>query len=166
MAVRDLNLPDVEADRDGRQSDLAFDLWRGAARMLRDLGFACVPEVTLKSGRRADLLAIGSRGEIWIIEVKSSLADFRADAKWHDYLDDCDAFAFCVGDSFPQAVLPEEIGLIVADRYGAAILREPVMHKLSSARRRSITTLVARTTAQRLHALIDPTTQPFGAASQ
>lgn len=80
--------------KDGRQSDTALKVWRGTARLLRQLNFASLAEVTLASSRRADLIALGPKHEIWIVEVKSSIADFRADSKWPDYREHCDRL-FC-----------------------------------------------------------------------
>ena len=84
---------------------------------------AIVSEVTLANGRRADVAAIGPNGEIWIVEIKSSLVDFQTDQKWPEYRDFCDRFFFAVGPQFPQQVLPAEAGLIIADRYGGEIAR-------------------------------------------
>ena len=97
---------------------------RGAGRLLTALGYAPLAEVTLPNGRRADLMALGRRGEIFIVEVKSSLEDFRTDLKWREYQPYCDAFAFAVAPEFPREILPEEPGLIVADAFGGAVLRE------------------------------------------
>ena len=96
---------------------------RGAARLLSALGYAPLAEVTLPNGRRADLMALGPKGEIFIVEVKSGVEDFRVDLKWPEYLPYCDAFAFAVSPEFPREILPEEPGLIVADGFGGAILR-------------------------------------------
>lgn len=151
-----VQLPNLTARRDGRQSDTAFDLWRGAARLLRSHGFACLAEVTLRNGRRADLMGLGPKSAISIVEVKSSVADFRADDKWHEYRDFCDAFYFCVGSDFPLELLPEDEGLIVADRYGAAILKPPIHSPLSTASRKALVVSFADVAARRLHDLIDP----------
>ena len=86
---------------DGRQSETALKVWRGAARLLRQLDFACLPEVTLASARRADLLALGPKHELWIVEVKSSIADFRADTKWPDYRLHCDRLFFATHPDVP-----------------------------------------------------------------
>src|SRR5215472_3455670 len=96
---------------------------RGAGRLLADLGYAPLLEVGLPNGRRADIMALGPRGEIAIAEVKSGLEDFRTDRKWGDYLPFCDAFYFAVAPEFPREVLPGEPGLIVADSFGGAVVR-------------------------------------------
>lgn len=141
---------------DGRQSEAALNIRRGAARCLLAHGFAHATEVTLATWRRADILAIHENGEIWIVEIKSSLADFRADQKWRDYRADCDKLYFAVSPEFPREVLPEDAGLIVADRYGGEILRSAPEHKLPAARRKQVTARFARISALRLHALADP----------
>ena len=108
---------------------------RGAARLLIALGYAPLTEVTLPNGRRADLMALGPKGEIFIVEVKSGVEDFRVDVKWPEYLPYCDAFAFAVAPEFPREILPGEPGLIVADGFGGAILREAPVAPLVGARR-------------------------------
>lgn len=125
-------------------------LTRGAARMLFELGYASLTEFTLKSGRRADLIGLDAKGTIALIEVKSSLEDFRSDNKWPEYLDYCDRFYFAVPEFFPQEILPEDMGLMVADPFGAAVLREAPVMPLNAARRRSILLKFAHTAARRL----------------
>jgi hypothetical protein len=122
---------------------------RGAARFLVALGYAPLAEVALPNGRRADLMAIGRKGEILIVEVKSSVEDFRTDQKWHEYQPYCDAFAFAVAPEFPREILPEEPGLIVADGFGGAILREAPVIQLVGARRKALTLAFARLAALR-----------------
>jgi hypothetical protein len=122
---------------------------RGAARLLADLGYAPLAEVTLPNGRRADLMALGTKGQIFIVEVKSSLEDFRTDQKWWEYRPYCDAFAFAVGPDFPRHVLPDEPGLIVADGFGGALLREAPLEPLAGARRKALTLAFARLAALR-----------------
>ena len=122
---------------------------RGVARLLTALGYAPLAEVTLPNGRRADLMALGRKGEFFIVEVKSSLEDFRTDQKWGEYLPYCDAFAFAVAPEFPREVLPEEPGLIVADGFGGAVLREPPMAPLAGSRRKALTIAFARLAALR-----------------
>lgn len=141
---------------DGRQSETALKVWRGTARLLRRHNFACLPEVTLASGRRADLLALGPKNELWIIEVKSSIADFRADTKWPEYRDHCDRLYFATHPDVPLEIFPEEAGLIVSDGYGAEILREAPDHKVAAATRKAVTLRFARHSAKRLHDLSDP----------
>ncbi len=117
---------------------------RGAVRVFRGLGYVALAEVTLPNARRADLMAISPRGELFIAEVKSSLEDFRVDRKWRDYLDFCDRFAFAVAPEFPQHVLPEEPGLLVCDGFGGALVREPPLSPLTGARRKALTIAFAR----------------------
>jgi len=146
---------------DGRQSETALKVWRGAARLLRTMEFACLPEVTLASGRRADLLALGPKHELMIVEVKSSVADFQADHKWPDYRLHCDRFFFATHPDVPLDIFPEEAGLIVSDGYGAEILREAGEHKLPAATRKAVTLRFARAAALRLHDLADPDGRRF-----
>ena len=122
---------------------------RGAFRLLEALGYAALPEVTLPNGRRADLMALGPKGEIFIVEVKSGIEDFRTDQKWHEYQPYCDAFAFAVAPEFPREILPQEPGLIVADGFGGAVLREAPVTPLAGARRKALTLAFARLAALR-----------------
>jgi len=122
---------------------------RGAARLLIALGYAPLMEVALPNGRRADLMALGPRGQIAVVEVKSSLEDFRADRKWGEYLPYCDAFFFAVAPEFPRDVLPHEPGLIVADAFDGALLREAPAVPLSGARRKALTVAFGRLAAMR-----------------
>lgn len=122
---------------------------RGAARLLVALGYAPLAEVTLPNGRRADLMALGRKGDIFIVEVKSSIEDFRTDGKWHEYMPYCDAFAFAVAPEFPREILPDEPGLIVADGFGGAVLREAPVAPLVPARRKALTLAFGRLAAWR-----------------
>src|ERR1700755_2711938 len=122
---------------------------RGASRLLTALGYAPLAEVTLPNGRRADLMALGRKGEIFIVEVKSGLEDFKTDAKWHEYRPYCDAFAFAVAPEFPREILPEEPGLIVADGFGGAVLREAPVVALAGARRKALPLAFGRLAALR-----------------
>ena len=122
---------------------------RGAGRLMAALGYAPLIEVTLPNGRRADIMALGPRGQIAIAEVKSSLEDFRTDRKWGEYLPYCDAFYFAVAPEFPRGILPETPGLIVADGFGGAVLREAPVAPLAGARRKALTLAFARLAALR-----------------
>lgn len=122
---------------------------RGVARLMGSLGYAPLAEVCLPNGRRADIMALGRKGEIFIVEVKSSLEDFRTDRKWGEYLPYCDAFAFAVAPEFPREILPPEPGLIVADGFGGAVLREAPVSPLVGARRKALTLAFARLAALR-----------------
>src|ERR1700692_4811342 len=104
---------------DRRQSETALAIARGTARLLRSLGFSCISELPLPSGRRADLVALNERGEIWIVEIKSSVEDLRADHKWEDYRMHCDRLFFAFTADLPCEIFPVDTGLIVADAYGA-----------------------------------------------
>ncbi|HEY9236027.1 MAG TPA: DNA repair putative endonuclease MmcB, partial [Phenylobacterium sp.] len=103
---------------------ITLNVTRGAARLLADLGYAPLAEVSLPNGRRADLMALGPKGEIAIVEVKSGVEDYRVDRKWHEYLPYCDRYAFAVAPEFPREILPEEPGLLICDGFGGAVLRE------------------------------------------
>jgi hypothetical protein len=152
MSIFEPNLLKV----DGRQSETALAVQRGVGRLLREMGFAVVPEFTLASGRRADLIGLGLDGAIWIIEIKSSLEDFRADHKWVEYRDFCDRFFFAIPSIMDQAIIPAETGLIVADAYGADVVREAEIHPVHASRRKALTLAFGRLAAQRLHGLYDP----------
>ncbi len=118
--------------------------------MLTDHGHACLTEFCLADGRRADVLSLDRAGLFTVVEIKSGLADYRSDHKWPEYAAWCDAFAFAVEADFPIDVLPADVGLIIADAYGAAIVRPPITEKLNAARRKALTLRFARTAAQRL----------------
>ncbi len=122
---------------------------KGAARVMADLGYAPLLEVRLPNGRRADVMALGPRGEIAICEVKSSVEDFRCDRKWGDYLPFCDAYFFAVAPEFPTDILPVEPGLIVADGFGGAVVRPHTPSPLAPARRKALTLAFARLGALR-----------------
>jgi hypothetical protein len=142
--------------QDGRQSAAAMDICRGTARLLSTLGMATVTEVCLANGRRADIAAIAPTGEIWIVEIKSCLDDFRTDGKWPEYRDYCDKLYFAVGPAFPADVLPPDTGLIVADRFGGTVVRTAPEHKLVAARRKALTLTLVRTAGFRLQRVADP----------
>jgi hypothetical protein len=135
-------------------------LARGVCRALGEHGFAPVVEFVPAPGLRVDVLALGPKGEIWVIECKSCRADFRADAKWQGYLDWCDRFLWAVDADFPADLLPPDSGLMRADGYGAEILRLGPERRLPAARRRALTQRLARHAALRLQALRDPGLPP------
>ena len=122
---------------------------RGAARLLVAMGYAPLVEVGLPNGRRADIMAVSARGQIVIAEVKSGLDDFRTDRKWRDYLAYCDAFFFAVAPEFPREILPEGPGLIVADAFDGAVVRDQAPTPLAGARRKALTIAFARLAAFR-----------------
>jgi hypothetical protein len=141
---------------DGRQSPTALAVQRGTSRLLRQLGFAVLPEVTLATGRRADLMALGSDGLVWIVEIKSSYEDFKVDQKWPEYRDYCDRFCFAIPTTLAPEIFPDSAGLIIADNWGADIVRQVADHPLHASRRKAVTLLFGRLAAQRLHGLYDP----------
>jgi len=153
--------PPFEAPVDGRQSEAALAIRRGVRRLLRARGFATVTELPLASGRRADVVGVNGDGALLIVEIKSSVADFRADQKWRDYSVHCDRLYFAVDADMPLEIMPEEAGLIVADSYGGEILREPPARVIPPAARRAVLLRFALAAADRLHRLADP-----GAASE
>ncbi|MBS3850558.1 MmcB family DNA repair protein [Devosia sp. BSSL-BM10] len=142
---------------DLRQSATALRVQRGVMRLLREsFDMACFAEVTLKSGRRADVLGIGPKGEIWIVEIKSSLIDFQVDRKWPEYRDFSDKFFFAKPPELDADIFPQSEGLIVADGHDGAILRDSPNTPLAPARRKALTLKLARLGADRIHALMDP----------
>jgi hypothetical protein len=149
IAVMEAALTLETAVRELRRPAVTLEVTRGAARLLVGLGFAPLAEVTLPNGRRADLMALGPKGEIAIVEVKSSLEDFRVDRKWGEYAPYCEQFYFAVSPDFPRTILPEEPGLIIADGFGGAILRESGITPLAPARRKALTLAFARLAAMR-----------------
>jgi hypothetical protein len=141
---------------DGRQSATALAVARGTTRLLHSLGFSVVTELPLPSGRRADLVALGAAGELWIIEIKSSVADFRADQKWMDYRLHCDRLFFATTLEVPCEIFPPDTGLIIADAFGASLVCEAPEHRLHAATRKCMLLAFARAAALRLSALADP----------
>jgi hypothetical protein len=129
---------------------------RGAIRLLESMGHGALTEFPLRSGRRADIFSLGGKGEIWIVEVKSGVPDFRSDHKWQDYLEWCDRFFFAVGPEFPADILPEEAGLLISDEYEAILVREPSAVPLPGARRKALTLRFAHLAARRLSGRDDP----------
>ncbi|EDM69772.1 hypothetical protein RAZWK3B_08174 [Roseobacter sp. AzwK-3b] len=131
-------------------------LARGVCRHLLGHDFACIEEFTPERGKRVDVMALGPKGEIWVIECKSSRADFTSDGKWAGYLDWCDRYFWAVDAAFPTELLPDHTGLIVADAYDAEILRMAPETRLAPARRTALIRRFARHAALRLQALRDP----------
>ena len=135
---------------DGRQSDRAKLVRRGVQILLNDMRFAVLPELALANGRRADLVGLSEKGEIWIIEIKSSIEDFRVDRKWPDYRAYCDRLFFATHPEVPLDIFPEDCGLLLSDGYGAHLLREAPEHRLPPATRKAVTLDFSRSAAQRL----------------
>lgn len=131
-------------------------LARGVCRHLLGHGFVTVEELVPAPGLRVDVMALGPKGEIWVIECKSGRADYAADRKWQNYLEWCDRFFWAVDTDFPAAILPVETGLIVGDDYDAEILRMAPEQALAPARRKVMLQKFARHAALRLQALRDP----------
>jgi hypothetical protein len=131
-------------------------LARGVCRALEQLGYASLVEFPLANGRRADILALGRTGDLVIVEIKTSVNDFRADRKWVAYRDFSDRLYFAVPDNFPRALIPEECGLMVADPFDAALLRDGSATPLNPGRRRALTLRFARIAALRLRRCLDP----------
>ena len=131
-------------------------LARGVCRHLSELNFAALEEYVPERGRRVDVMALGPKGELWVIECKSSRADFMTDMKWQGYLEWADRFFWAVDADFPCHILPDDTGLIRADGYGAEIIRMGPMTKLAGARRSAVTRKFARDAARRLLSWRDP----------
>lgn len=135
---------------DGRQSENAMLVRRGVQILLNEMRHAVLPELSLSSGRRADLISISAKGEIWIIEIKSSIEDFRVDRKWPDYRQHCDRLFFATHNGVPLDIFPQDCGMFVSDGYGAHIVREAPEHKLPPATRKSLMLDFSRAAARRL----------------
>ncbi len=133
-------------------------LSRGICRAFAALGYATLTEFPLGSGRRVDVIAVNGAGETLIVEIKTTAADYRADCKWSEYREFCDGFYFAVPLGFPLALLPTDCGLIVADDYGAEILRRVTPLPMHGSRRRAQTLRLALAAMQRLGRLVDPQT--------
>jgi hypothetical protein len=141
---------------DGRQSHTARAIARGTARCLHALGYCVVSELPLPSGQRADLVALGGAGEVIIVEIKSSVADFRGDRKWIGYRRHCDRLYFATTADVPRELFPSDAGLIVADAFGGAIVQEAPERRLAAATRRTVMLRFAHAAALRLQARSDP----------
>jgi hypothetical protein len=156
--------PTPAADEDGgeftildkRQSPVAAAVQRGVCRLLKAHGFATVTELALATGRRVDVMAINGKGAVWVVEIKSCLADLKADGKWPEYEDYCDRLYFAVPPDMPLDAMPAAPGLIIGDQWGAEIVRECPERILPAARRKAVTLRFARAAALRLHFLHDP----------
>jgi hypothetical protein len=147
---------DIVPPVDGRQSAHALSVARGVGRLLRTRGFAMVSELPRAPRRRGDNVGGGAAGEVWIVEIKSSVEDFRADQKWPDYRLSCDRLFFASHAGVPTEIFPEDAGLMLADQFGAEVLREAPEHRLPGATRKAMLVRFAQAAAHRLHRLIDP----------
>lgn len=141
-------------------------LARGVCRHLRGHGFVSVEEFVPVRGLRVDVMALGPKGEMWIIECKSSRADFQSDSKWQGYLEWCDRYFWAVDLEFPTDLLPQETGLIMADGYDAEIIRMAPEDKLAPARRKKMLQKFAMDAARRLHRYRDPKLVPLPGESE
>ncbi len=133
---------------------------RGVRRLLRARGFSTLTELPLVDGRRADIVGVNNEGEVLIVEIKSSPTDLRADRKWRGYAACCDRLYFAISEATPVEIVPLEAGLIVADSFGAEILREADPKRMASASRRALLLRFAQAAADRLHRLADPAGGP------
>lgn len=154
--------PSIDVERPPHAAEVA----RGVCRLLYRQGFASLCEVPLGNGRRADVIGLCDRGTITLVEIKVSMADLRGDMKWPEYLDYCDRYFWAVPDVFDHDALddlhfmPHRAGLIVADRFDAAVVRDAAVVPLNAARRKAETLRFARRAAQRLLQVNDPNLEP------
>ena len=151
-----LALDPLQPPVDGRQSETALMIQRGVGRFLMANGMVMVTELPLASGRRADIVAINGTGEIWIVEIKSSVEDFRSDLKWPEYKMHCDKLFFASHAGVPADLFPQSSGLILADAYGAEMIRDGLEHRLAGSRRKAVLIRFGHAAASRLHQLHDP----------
>ncbi|MCW5752177.1 MAG: MmcB family DNA repair protein [Alphaproteobacteria bacterium] len=133
------------------ENGIAADLARGVSRYLMDAGFSVLTELPLRNWRRVDVIGIDRRNRVCIVEIKSGPQDFLSDRKWHEYLDYCDLFYFAVAAGFPREILPPEPGLILADRYGGAVIRDAPENRIAAHVRKEVTLRFARKAADRLN---------------
>ena len=145
---------------------IAADVARGVTRLFCRQDLFAICEMPLPNGRRADLMAINSKGGLTIVEIKVAKADLVGDGKWTDYLEFCDRFFWAVPPHLAHILeeeryLPGDAGLIVADRYDAAIVRQAAQRPLAPARRKAELLRFARRAARRLAAQIDPSLGDF-----
>ena len=142
----------------------AADVARGVSRLLIQEGYSPILEFTLANGRRLDVAALGPDGTLLGVEIKVAIPDLKSDQKWPDYLDFCELFYFAIPPDFPEELVPENTGLIVADRFGGAILRPSPVAQLHASRRKAVTLRFAKVAAERLARAIDLAADPRGAA--
>jgi hypothetical protein len=150
------------------QSDMGFltsnqtaaEVARGVSRLLLQLGFSPILEFTLANGRRLDVAALGADGTLLGVEIKVALADLRGDTKWPEYLEFCEQFYFAIPPDFPDEHVPPGTGLIVADRYGGAVVRPAIPAPVHASRRKAVTLRFAKVAADRLAALLELAEDP------
>jgi hypothetical protein len=160
-----LKLPQPPARHGQPDSETALLVARGTRRMLRRLNFSTLTELQLFSGRRADIVALSRNGLIFIVEIKSSVAELRFDTKWRDYCVICDRFYFAIPENVPADLIPQDAGLILADAYSADIVRPAPEHPIAPATRRGILLRFANEAAVRLQRVTDPEANPHGAGA-
>ena len=141
---------------DATPPETAARLARGVTRAFMDLGYSCLLEFKLNTGRRVDLIGLNAKSEVVIVEIKTTLADYRGDRKWPEYLPYCDRFFFAVPLDFPLRHLPDGYGLIVADGFDAAIRRPAPVQGMNGTRRKALVLRFGLTAAERLTNRIDP----------
>jgi hypothetical protein len=141
---------------DSSMTATAAALARGIARHLAEAGYSTLTELILPNGRRVDVIGIDRAGTIAVVEIKTSVADFRGDTKWPEYREYCDRFYFAVPEGFPQELIRGPCGLFVADAYGAALIRESDEVAVNAARRRALVLRFAGVAADRLRSFTDP----------
>lgn len=146
-----------ETGKKPRDNSVAIGISRGVARLMRSMDADCLFEFKLRTGRRADVIGLDRKGCFIIIEIKSSVADYRSDGKWHEYIGFCDHFYFAVPPGFPIEILPDGCGIIFGDSFGAEISRPSAPLAMNASRRRALTLLFARTAATRLIRITDRT---------
>ena len=142
----------------------ALDVARGVSRLLMQEGFSPILEFTLANGRRLDVAALGADGTMLGVEIKVAVPDLKGDQKWPDYLEFCELFYFAIPPDFPEELVPESTGLIVADRFGGAIVRPSPRARLHASRRKAVTLSFAKVAAERLAGAIDLAAEPRGIA--
>jgi len=138
----------------------AQDVARGVSRLLLQEGFSAILEFTLANGRRLDVAALGNDGTILGVEIKVAVPDLKGDMKWPEYLEFCELFYFAIPPEFPDEFVPEGTGLIVADRYGGAIVRPSPVAAIHASRRKAVTLRFAKVAAERLNAALELVTEP------
>lgn len=148
-----ISISQTQEGFDGRQSEMAMIIRRGIITGLSESDLVFLPELTLSNSRRADLVALNRKGEILIFEIKSSIADFQTDNKWHEYKVFCDKFYFVTHPGVPMEIFPESEGFIFADEHGCEIMREAETEKLAPATRKALTLRFARSAALRTRRL-------------
>ena len=142
----------------------ASDVARGVSRLLMQEGFSPILEFTLANGRRLDVAALGPDGTMVGVEIKVAVSDLKSDQKWPEYLEFCEHFYFAIPPDFPEELVPETTGLIIADRFGGAIIRPSPVTKLHASRRKAVTLSFAKVAAERLASVIDLASDPRGIA--